>query len=416
MTSHDSSRPFDLVLWGATGFTGCLVANYLADHTQISDIDWAIAGRNQDKLEEVRATLGDDFDDLPILTGDALDQSSLDAIAQKTRVVCTTVGPYARFGSHLVAACVEAGTDYCDLTGEAQWIRQMIDEHHEEASRKGVRIVHCCGFDSIPSDLGVWKLQSEARSRYATNCDRIDLLVWKISGGVSGGTIASMAHLLEEAGRDRDVRRCLADPYGLNPPDKRSGPDKAFQRTPRIHSELGAWTAPFVMAAINEKVVRRTNALLDDAYGENFRYSEASHLGKGVPAALRSTVMSAGLGAFSAAMTIGPTRSLLKRFLLPSPGEGPSEETIEKGHFSLRLFGWGTDDEGQEFQLVLEASADSDPGYGATAKMLGESALCLAIDDVDTGIDGGVLTPASAMGDVLVERLQKAGISFTTLE
>ncbi len=412
----DESRPFDIVLWGATGFTGCLVANYLARQAGNADLRWAIAGRNRDKLEDLRRGLGPDFEDLPILVGDALDRASMDEIAQKTRVVCTTVGPYAHFGSNLVAACVEARTDYCDLTGEVQWVREMIDKYHDEAVQRGVRIVHCCGFDSIPSDLGTWHLQTEAQSRYGTRCDRVDLLVWKIRGGVSGGTVASMTQVLEEAGRDRDVRRCLADPYGLNPPEQRSGPDDSFQRTPRIHSELGAWTGPFIMAAINEKVVRRTNALLDYPYGDDFRYSEASHLGTGVPAAVRATAMSAGLGAFSAAMALRPTRALLERFLLPSPGEGPSQETIEDGHFSLRLFGWGRDDQDKSFRIVVEVSADSDPGYGATSTMLGESALCLAVDEVDTGLDGGVLTPASALGDALVERLHAAGISFNVLE
>lgn len=412
----DSSRPFDLVLWGATGFTGTLVAEYLSDHPEISDLDWAIAGRNRTKLDDLRSRLDPASDELPILLADATDRASLDAIARQTRVVCSTVGPYARFGSKLVAACVDAGTDYCDLTGEAHWIRRMIDTHHDQAQRAGSRIVHCCGFDSIPSDLGTQLVQSQARDRFGTVCDRIDLLVWKIRGGVSGGTAASMAQLIEEASCDRQARRCLADPYGLNPDGQRQGPDSPFQRRPRIHPELGAWTGPFLMAAINEKVVRRTNALLDYRYGRDFRYSEASHLGKGLPALVRATAMSAGLGAFGAAMSLGPTRALLQRFVLPDPGEGPDEEAIERGRFSVRLFGWGSDGGGDKFRIVVEVAADSDPGYGATAKMIGESALCLAVDDVDDGLDGGVLTPASAMGDPLIDRLDEAKISFDVLE
>lgn len=412
MSSTDERREFDLVIWGASGFTGRLVARYLADHSEVSEIDWAIAGRNEEKLSALRDELGPDFKALPILIGDSLDRASLVTMAKRTHVVCTTVGPYARYGSKLVEACLETGTDYCDLTGEAHWIRQMIDAHHDAARDKEVRIVNCCGFDSIPSDLGTHLVQSEAISRYGKPCHEVRGLVWKIRGGISGGTVASMADLMAEATNDRDVRRILAAPYSLNPKGERSGPDKPFQSGPRLDSTVDAWTGPFLMAAVNEKVVRRSNALLDYRYGETFRYSEASHLGKGLPAALRATIMSAGFGAFSAAIAFKPSRKLLQRFLLPSPGEGPDEETIESGHFTLRFFGTGVDDEGREFQIVATIAADADPGYGATAMMLGESALSLALDGSTGGLKGGILTPATALGDALVKRLQAAGMTL----
>ncbi len=410
--SSDDEREFDLVLWGASGFTGCLVAHYLASHDECAELDWAIAGRNEEKLRDVRSGLGDDFEDLPILLGDSFDRPSLDDIAAQTRVVCTTVGPYSEFGKELVAACVEHGTDYCDLTGESHFVRQMIDAHHDTATEKGVRIVHCCGFDSIPSDLGTLMVQKEALHRHGTPCDEVRFLIWKIRGGLSGGTITTIAQIMEEASGNREMRRNLGHPYALNPEGEQSGPDGSFQRGPRREKELDAWSAPFMMAAINEKIVRRTNALLDYDYGKTFRYSEATHLGSGLPGAVRATTMSAGLGAFAAALSLSPTRKLLQRFLLPSPGEGPSEETIEEGKFSIRLFGRGADENGHPFELVATVSADRDPGYGATAKMIGESALCLAMDDVEDGLKGGVLTPASAMGSTLIDRLRRAGMTF----
>ncbi len=412
MTTEKRRREFDLVLWGATGFTGQLVAHYLADHPEISTVEWAIAGRNEDKLSALRDELGEQFAALPILIGDALDRESLDTIAARTRVICTTCGPYARYGSNLVAACVEAGTDYCDINGEPPWVREMIDAHHDEAAQRGVRIVHCCGFDSIPSDLGTYLLQSEAISRFGKPCHEVRCLVWKLRGGVSGGTAASAADVIAQSTRDKKTRRVLADPYGLNPRGERSGPDSPFQRRPRRDPLIDAWTGPFIMAAVNEKIVRRSNALLDYRYGKAFRYSEASHLGKGLPAVLRATAMSAGVGLFGAAMALRPSRALLQRLVLPSPGEGPTEETIEGGHFTLRHFGAGTDADGRNFEISTTISADKDPGYGATALMLGESALCLALDDEAGALDGGSLTPATALGDPFVKRLRSAGMTL----
>ena len=408
-----SSDQFDLILWGATGFTGTLVAHYLARRADSQDLRWALAGRNQTKLEEIRRQLGPDFQDLPLLNADCFDRDSLDALVAQTNVICSTVGPYSEYGSELVAACVEGGADYCDLTGEAHWIRKMIDTHHDAAKDRGVRIVHCCGFDSIPSDLGTHLVQQEAKRRFGAFCDEVKFYVWKIRGGVSGGTIASMASTLEAAGEDRDIRRTLGDPYGLNPQGQRSGPDSSFQQGPRRDKTINAWTGPFVMATINEKVVRRTNALLDFRYGPEFRYSESSRVGKGIVGALRAGAMSAGFGAFGAGMMLKPTRKLLERFVLPAPGEGPSKEAVEKGYFTVRLVGLGTSEDGRAFEITATVGADKDPGYGATAIMLGESALCLALDEINDGLSGGILTPASAMGETLIDRLRDAMMTFS---
>ena len=417
-STRRADRPFDLVLWGATGFTGQLVAQYLHSHRRADSFRWAIAGRNRDKLLGLRQELGATADELPILVGDSLDAQSLEDMAAQTRVVCSTVGPYARYGSPLVAACIEQGSDYCDLTGEVHWVREMIDEHHHAAREAQVRIVHCCGFDSIPSDLGTAYLQSLAMERFGEPFSEIRMLVWKVKGGISGGTAASMADLVEKAARDKAIRRILADPYSLAPKGQRSGPDSSSQHTPRREGDIGTWSAPFIMAAVNEKIVRRSNALLDYPYGSDFQYREATRVGPGLPGALRAGLMSAGIGAFSAAMALSPTRSLLKRFLLPDPGEGPDKEAIDAGYFTLRFV--GTHRSSSSSPLMVDVSADADPGYGATSMMLGESALSLALDDPSDQAPhlhrGGVLTPASALGSMLIERLQQAGMSFQLVD
>jgi short subunit dehydrogenase-like uncharacterized protein len=412
-----NEREFDVVLYGATGFAGRLVAEYFAEKRP--DIRWAIAGRNPDKLDDTRSRLSQEYpdaDDIPTLVADSTDRDSLDKLAAQTRVVCTTVGPYAKYGDKLVEACVEHGTDYCDLTGEVHWIRKMLDEHHSAAKASGARIVHCCGFDSIPSDLGTLMLQSYAEEHYGARCSEVKFFLRGASGGFSGGTIDSMANLMEEAGRNADVRKIVGHPYALNPPGQREGPDGSLQQGPRYDDDIDAWTGPFVMASVNEKIVRRSNALLDFEYGRDFKYRESVQMGSGVKGAISAGGMSAFMGGFTGAMALGPTRKLLQKFVLPEPGEGPSREDIENGYFKVELLGKGIAEDGWSFELIGTVAADKDPGYGATAVMLGESALCLAQDVVDEGLGGGILTPASAMGMPLVERLRDAGMTFEVRE
>lgn len=411
----ETDRAFDIVLWGATGFTGRLVAEYLAEHYDPSDLDWAIAGRNQSKLRSLREDLSEidrRWNSLPIRTGDAFDAGSLEAIASQTNVVCTTVGPYATYGTKLVAACVEHGTDYCDLTGEVHWIRKMIDAYQDEARLHGSRIVHCCGFDSVPSDMGTLMVQDYAEETYGVPCEQVDFYVFKASGGFSGGTVASMANAFEEAAEDESVRRTMGDPYGLNPAGERDGPDGSIQQGPRYDEQVEAWTAPFMMATVNEKVVRRSNALLGYRWGRNFRYREAMSVGSGASGALRAAGISGGLGAFMGAMSVEPIRKLLERTVLPESGEGPSREEIEQGGFEVRLVGTGEAPDEGTFEVEATVAGDRDPGYGSTAIMLGESAVCLALDETDTPIDSGILTPASGIGMPLVERLRDAGMTF----
>ncbi|MDJ0927257.1 MAG: saccharopine dehydrogenase NADP-binding domain-containing protein [Gammaproteobacteria bacterium] len=407
-----AERPYDIVVWGASGFTGRLVAEYLLAHYPPGDVlRWAVAGRNRDKLATVLNDLGAAPDSVPILTGDSHDRASLQRIAGSTRVVLTTVGPYAKYGSELVEACAGCGTHYCDLTGEPQWMRRMIDAYEATARETGARIVHACGFDSIPSDFGVWFLQQQARARFRVPCGEIRLLVKGSRGGVSGGTVASGMNAAAEAQADREVARVLVDPYALNPAGERQGPDGRDQAGIEFDAVAGGWTAPFVMAAINTRIVRRTNALLDYPYGRDFRYREAVFTGKGPGGWLGAAGVTAFLGAMMLANASSWSRRNVLERLAPKPGEGPDRRTRETGFFNLLL--WGRMPDGEI--LRARVRGDRDPGYGSTSKMLAESAICLAQDSIEVG--GGFWTPVSAMGESLFARLTKnAGLSFELAE
>lgn len=402
-------RPYDVIVWGATGFTGRLVVEYLAERYPVGEtLRWAVAGRDQGRLEKV---LDEHFEKRPrpdILTADSNDPASLTELAQSGKVILTTVGPYARYGTPLVEACVENGTDYCDLCGEVQWMRKMIDRYQSRAEVSGARIVMSCGFDSIPSDIGVMSLQQHAQATSGTACKDIVLLVRAMKGGASGGTFASMLNAIKEARSDRDVARTLVDPYSLNPDGERQGPDGRDQTGARFNKDAGVWTAPFVMAAVNTRVVRRSHALLGYPYGKDFRYNEATMTGKGIGGGLRARLMSVGIGAFMLASAFDFTRRWIVEKLVPAPGEGPSRSERENGYFNLLLLGKTSDGD----TLRLRVKGDRDPGYGSTSKMLAESAVCLACDAPAVG--GGFWTPAAALGTLLRDRLeQNAGLSFT---
>jgi len=332
-------------------------------------------------------------------------------LAQRTRVVLTTVGPYARYGSELVAACAGNGTHYCDLAGEVQWIRRMIDAHDATARKNGARIVHCCGFDSIPMDIGAWFLQQEAKKRSGACCSSITLLVKAMKGGASGGTMASMMNLMREARADRAVARVLARPYSLNPDGEQRGPDRGDQRGIRFDEDAQSWTAPFIMASVNTRVVRRSHALLGYPWGPDFRYHEAIRTGRGMGGWTRAAMITAGLAGLVGLASFSWSRSLLERFVLPKPGTGPDADAREKGFFNLEQIGKLADGG----RILSRITGDRDPGYGSTSKMLAESAVCLAHDDIDSG--GGILTPAAAMAAPLVQRLTtNAGLSFQVLD
>lgn len=413
MASLESNNTYDLVVFGATSFVGQIVCRYLIErYGDPGSLRWAMAGRSHDKLQMLQECLGAKASGVGRLVVDARDGATLKGMCRQTRVVASTVGPYALYGEPLVQACADSGTDYCDLTGEVPWMRRMIERYSDVAKQSGARIVHCCGFDSIPSDLGVWFLQQEALSCYGQVCSQVKLRLADAKGGVSGGTVASLLNVVEEAAGSRKLREQLADPYWLcvefsgeriqQPSDMPIAFDPDFDR----------WISPFVMAGINTRVVHRTNALLGYPYGRSFQYDEAVLQRKGIGGRILANAAGLGQGAFMLATAFGPLRHLLKRWILPKPGQGPSRATQEKGYFDLRLF--GRTSQGQTLQV--QVTGDRDPGYGSTAKMLGEAAVCLATELDRSERPGGFWTPASVFGDRLRKRLEeRAGVKFVRI-
>lgn len=408
-----ASREFHVVVFGASGFVGRLVAGHLA-HRAPPGLRVGLAGRDRGRIAAVRDTLGDAAAAWPILVADAADAEALRGIAEATSVVATTVGPYAKFGVPLVGACAAAGTDYADLTGEVWFVRRSIDAFHAAAAASGARIVHACGFDSIPSDLGVLLAWRGALADGAGPLGDTTLVMRKAKGGFSGGTIDSLRHQLRMEAADPAVGRLVRDPHALCP-DRAAEPavaPRSFEADlawPRRDARLGQWVGPFVMAPFNTRVVRRSHALLDRAYGPHFRYREVVGLGTGATAPLKGALVSAVLGGLVAGLRFGPTRLLLDR-LLPRPGEGPGQEARDNGMFALDVVA----ETASGARYRTRVAARCDPGYAATALMLGESALALALDDGRLPDRAGVLTPAVALGEALAERLRAAGMTFDT--
>ncbi len=401
-----SSKTFDIILWGATGFTGKLVATYLfKKYGSDGDIKWAMAGRNIKKLEAVRTSVADET--VPLIVADSNDPKSLTAMVQQTKVLCTTVGPYAKYGSKLVAACVDNNTHYCDLAGEVQWIRQMIDEHHQTAKEKGVKIVHCCGFDSIPSDLGVYFIQKEAKAQKRGRAKIIKMRVAGMRGRISGGTYASISNVIAQARKDKKIYKTLNNPYGLNPIDEQKGKDQHDLRRVVFDAVSNTWIAPFVMASINTKIVRRSNALSGNSYGKDFQYEEASIAGKGLKGRIKGVSTTLPIAVVMGAKPGSFLKKIVDSYL-PKPGEGPSSKQQTEGYFNFRFY--ITMEDGST--AYAKVTGDRDPGYGSTSKMLAEAAICLAKDPLTSS--AGVITPSIAMGDALLARLENnAGLTFS---
>ena len=395
---------YDIIIWGASGFTGRLAVDYIYKNQNNSNLTWAVAGRNESKIKDIL-----DGKNVPILIADSHDKESLVDLVKKTKVILTTVGPYARYGSELVEACAENGTHYCDLTGEVHWMRHMITKYQNTAKESGAKIVHTCGFDSIPSDIGVYFLQKNMRELYGVNAKQIKYRTRGFSGGASGGTVDSLMSMMEQAKKDSSILKIIANPYALNDKDKGlDGPDKM---SPYFDEDFDAWVGPFIMAGINTRVVRRTNELLNNIYGDNFEYNEGSITGKGPKGLIGATTSGMVTGGMAGMAAFSPTRSILKSFL-PKPGEGPSEETMENGFFEIELLGIHPTDRDKDMRVWIHG--DKDPGYKSTAKMISESAMALAQDDLSVG--GGFWTPASAMGDTLINRLPNAGVTFKIMD
>ena len=398
-------RDYDIIVWGASGFTGKLVAEYLfKKYGSNKNLKWAIAGRNSLKLNSVRKDILDST--VPLILADSNDSQSLNEMVKKTKVICSTVGPYAKYGSKLVAACVENKTHYCDLAGEVQWIRKMIDQYHKEAKNNNTKIVNSCGFDSIPSDMGVYYIQKQTRASKNQRAKLIEMRVAGAKGGISGGTYESLSKVNEEANKDKEIFKVVINPYGLNPIGEQDGLDRSDLRKIIYDKSSNSWIGPFMMAAINTKIVRRSNALSNYSYGKDFMYNEATLSGKGILGKIKGYFLAIPVFLLMSAKP----GSILKKFIdfiLPKPGEGPNKKDREAGFYNLRFY-ITLEDGSKAFAKVI---GDMDPGYGSTAKMLAESAVCLAKDELPDS--SGVLTPSTAMGDALLDRLEKnAGLSF----
>ncbi len=385
-------REFDIIVYGATGYTGRLVAEYLASaYAGKPHPTWAMAGRSLDKLAEVRDLIGAPAD-TPLVTANADDTASLAAMCERARVIITTVGPYQLYGSDLVAACAATGTAYVDLCGEPAWMRQMIDAHEAKAKETGARIVFSCGFDSIPFDLGVLTLQEAARAKFGHPCPRVKGRVRHMKGTFSGGTAASLKATLAAAAKNPMLLGLLTNPFALTPGF--TGPSQPKGMLPEFDKTIESWVAPFVMAPINTKNVHRTNFLLDKAFGADFVYDE---------------MMVAGLGEMGKAAAEMIARiNPLASDKGPKPGEGPTKEQRDTGSYDILFIGEMPG--GERIDCVV--TGDRDPGYGSTSKMIAEAAICLVEDVPDA--TGGIWTPGAIMGAPLRTRLiERAGLTFT---
>jgi short subunit dehydrogenase-like uncharacterized protein len=409
-----AQREFDIVLYGATGFVGKLTAEYLARAGGSARI--ALAGRSTERLRAVRDTLGEAAQSWPVIAADAKSPSTLNAMAAQTQVVVTTVGPYTRYGLPLVAACAAAGTDYADLTGEAMFVRNSVDLYHKQAIDTSARIVHSCGFDSIPSDLSVYALYRRAAEDGTGELGDTNLVVRSFAGGVSGGTVASGIEMMRTASSDPEARRLVNDPYTLTTdrgaePELGPQPDFPWRRGRDIAPELsGTWTGAFVMGPYNTRIVRRSNALQDWAYGKRFRYAENMSFGSSLAAPVASAMATGAnvtvFGLASRYFRLLPGK-LVER-IAPKPGTGPSEKAREHGHYTIETYTTTT----TGARYIATFGQRGDPGYKATSVLLGESGLALALDRDRLSDLRGVLTPAAAMGDALLTRLPVAGVSL----
>lgn len=398
-------REFDVVLYGATGFTGKQAALYYAAHVPRSQVKWALAGRSLDKLELVRKGLGAGFENLPLIVADSSDSQALREMTARTRVVQTTVGPYARYGEPLVRACVETSTDYVDITGETPWIRHLIDTYHSRAERKGVRIINCCGVDSIPSDISNFLLVREAQRRYGEDLKQVLGLFRFRGSGLNGGTLASAINLVESGQMEQAAR-----PYLLNPGEEQIRSHPPDRKGLRWDPDWWVWTSPFFMAPVNTRIVRRSEALYrraGQAYGPEFIYEEAMWSDELLPS---TSLAVAGVTSVMEELVRVPQVIQMLKKVGPKPGEGPSEEVMEKSSMSCWFRGRTTAGR----KVKVHFFCQGDPGNRVTVKLLSESALTLIHhrDELPQAFGGGVLTPATALGDPLVERLRAAGVTL----
>ncbi len=405
-----NNKTHDIVIFGATSFVGQLICEYMTQQFTGKGLSWALAGRSETKLNTLKTQLGPSAKDLPLIIADATDLTALKQMCEQTKVVMSTVGPYDLYGEPLIQACAETGTDYCDLTGEAHWINNMLNKYENVAKKSGARIVHCTGFDSIPSDLGVHFLQQEAKKQFGTPCKQVKLRIKNMRGAASGGTIATALNIAKQIKADPQVKKVMVNPYSLCPKDHGF---KTRQKEVKLEFDptFKKWVGPFFMSSINTRIVHRTNALSNHAYGDDFQYNEGMMTGKGLKGKMQARSIYWGLAAFFTGIGIAPIRAFMGKFVLAKPGEGPSKKEQQNGFYDFRFVGSTDSDQ----QIITKVHGDMDPGYGSTAKIMSQAAVCL-VQDVDPTIEGGFWTPATLMGDALIVRLHNhAGVTFEVI-
>ena len=392
----EKNKKFDLIVWGATGYTGKLVCEYIFKKYKKTNLNWAIAGRNKHKIDGLISSLN--LKGIPHFVADSNNKKSLLKLTKMTKTICSTVGPYAKYGTLLVEACIESKTNYCDITGETHWIKEIIDKYHTKAIKNKVKIVHACGFDSIPSDLGVFYAQNKIKENSGKYASKISMRVVSMKGGISGGTIYSFLNIIEESRKNKNIKKVLNNPHGLSPNKDLFDSDEEDLKKIIFDSTSKKWIGPFVMAAINTRIVRRSNYLMDFKYGRDFIYNEALVFGR--------TILSKFLGYFRLIPIYLISKnenillkSLLKSFL-PKPGQGPKGNSRKNGYFKFRFYIFNNN-----LKAIVSVNGAGCPGYGSTSKMLAESSICLALDDLP--IQNGILTPSVALGNALLKRLEK---------
>ena len=402
-------KQYDLILWGATSFVGKLISQHIAKHH--SELNWAIGGRDRVKLHALKCELSNlntKIKDLDIIIGDSEDQQFLNDMVSQAKVIISTVGPYLKYGKKLIKACVDMGVDYCDLTGEALFIREMNDLYATQAEKSGSRIINCCGFDSIPSDLGVYYLNIEANKKFHEQIISADCIVTKLKGGVSGGTVASVINMIDAVKNNQQMQKILTNPYSLCKLENRSGIKQESLNNYKYSNLMNKWVAPFMMSSINSKIVHASNSLLNYPYTVDFQYTEYALAKNYWNAVVIFFVMKCSI----ILLSIAPIRKFLEKYFLPKPGEGPSPEQQQNGFFEFKIYGKTKNNHA----IAVKITGDLDPGYGSTAKMITQAALCLLEKDNRNTLPGGFWTPASALGEDLISRLQaNAGVKFSII-
>jgi len=404
-----TNKEFDLIVFGATSFVGQILCDYLVNACTEANLTWAMAARSESKLEELKTKLGAKAESVPSLLADSADEISLQLLCNKTSVVISTVGPYALYGELLVKVCAETGTDYCDLTGEAPWIRLMIERYADTAQRTGARIVNSCGFDSIPSDLGVMYLQDQAIKQFGSMCPTVKMRVMTMKGGASGGTIASGINMYKEVSGNPTLQAEMKDPYSLCPQNHKFNL-KQHQVDVEFDEAFDSWVGPFIMEAINTRIVFRSNALRQGgSYSNSFRYDEGTLTGTGKKGEKTARRISLGTRLAPKFLSLSLVRNFLVKFVLPKPGEGPTKDEQDNGHYDLRFLGRTENNQ----QINVKVTGDRDPGYGSTAKMLAQAAISLRRDLDKRDSPGGFWTPATVFDNKLLDRLRAhAGMTF----